>query len=290
MAKARIRRLQLVLERKLYKLLPMCSPDSHLEASGMGVAGRHILVVFGNFGQIARIPFRAASLALGPSGFFGPPGTAGFEDITCNPKGQLFLLRETDVVKGKEGCVSEVVEWNERFEHLGRSSLDVRFENANRGFGKLAWTQRCGRPSLLVLWEGNHCKNGKNGHTPGGRIQVLSREGAYWVWSRELALPRTLPFKDYAAIGLENDLVGIASQASSMLWVNRLQPGRWEWAGPGDLYEFPRNKKGKRLYFNVEGLAWLGQRQIAVVSDRRKRSEPRRARRKDQSIHIFKLP
>jgi len=40
----------------------------------------------------------------------------------------------------------------------------------------------------------------------------------------------------------------------------------------------------------VEGVSWLAEHTVAVVSDRTKRTQPRRMRAKDQSIHVFALP
>jgi len=44
------------------------------------------------------------------------------------------------------------------------------------------------------------------------------------------------------------------------------------------------------MYCNMEGVAWLGNGQLVVVSDKVKPDQPGRCSRKDQSIHIFKLP
>lgn len=54
--------------------------------------------------------------------------------------------------------------------------------------------------------------------------------------------------------------------------------------GRGAPYRFPRG------YCNVEGIAWLGRDRLLAVSDRRKRSQRRRCAKKDQSIHLFRLP
>jgi hypothetical protein len=44
------------------------------------------------------------------------------------------------------------------------------------------------------------------------------------------------------------------------------------------------------MYCNLEGVTWIGNDLLAVVSDKGKDDQPGRCARKDQSIHIFKLP
>jgi hypothetical protein len=59
----------------------------------------------------------------------------------------------------------------------------------------------------------------------------------------------------------------------------------------GVTYLFPRNKEGRILYCNLEGVTWLPDGRLVVVSDRAKVEEQAsRCRRKDQSIHLFKRP
>jgi hypothetical protein len=62
-------------------------------------------------------------------------------------------------------------------------------------------------------------------------------------------------------------------------------------AGAGRVFRFPLSKKGKRRYCNVEGLDWLGPDRLVVVSDRAKRrSQATRCQRRDESVHVFRLP
>ena len=51
------------------------------------------------------------------------------------------------------------------------------------------------------------------------------------------------------------------------------------------IYQFP--KKG---YCNVEGIAWLSEDMLVMVSDKKKSRQPEKCAGKDQSIHIFRLP
>jgi hypothetical protein len=50
-------------------------------------------------------------------------------------------------------------------------------------------------------------------------------------------------------------------------------------------YRFPN-----KSYGNVEGIAWLTPDTLIAVSDRKKSQQPSRCAKKDQSIHIFRIP
>ena len=91
-------------------------------------------------------------------------------------------------------------------------------------------------------------------------------------------------------MALRGDRLAVVSQRSSRLWVGTLQRRDWTIVGPGRTYDFPRTKKGKRLYCTVEGVAWRSADTLVAVSDLRKRHYPERCGRTDQSIHIFRVP
>src|SRR5262245_48153527 len=104
------RRLELVRETKLYRLLPGKKESSRLEASGVAlVDDTTALVVFDNLNQIARIDLslkRQKSNGLLPAPSLG----MGFEDITVDDKnGRVFCLIESleDADGHLRGFVSE---------------------------------------------------------------------------------------------------------------------------------------------------------------------------------------
>ena len=55
--------------------------------------------------------------------------------------------------------------------------------------------------------------------------------------------------------------------------------------GSETVYRFP-----KKSYRNIEGIAWLSEDTLIAVSDRMKGRQPARRARKDQSIHVFRIP
>lgn len=287
---ARPRTLQLVLEQKLYELLPDCTAKTKLEASGVEVVDGHLLIVLDNLPQLARIPFTREPLGFEAGTFVGRLSSTGFEDLTCDRRrNRLLLLREA--VRQHDGFQAELEEWDDSFDSLGAARLDFTFEDANKGFEGLAWMPNGEDDQVLAICEGNHCCGGKKGRTPGGgRIQVFKRGRGVWVHHHELALPDDLPFEDYSGLTVSDDRVAVVSQASSMVWVGRLGDDRQSFRGSGQLYEFPRDESGRKVYSTVEGITWLGANQIVVVSDQRKKDDPPPAGEKDQSVHIFDLP
>ena len=109
------------------------------------------------------------------------------------------------------------------------------------------------------------------------------------------SLPASVLFEDYASLDVRNRYVTVISQVSSAMWVGRVQPDP---AGLDDLFEeesrtflFPRDKQCRIIYCNLEGVTWLPDRRLVVMSDKAKADEQAsRCTRKDQSIHIFRLP
>lgn len=53
----------------------------------------------------------------------------------------------------------------------------------------------------------------------------------------------------------------------------------------GEDFRFP-----SKSYANVEGVSWLSDDELVMVSDRRKSDQSKDDATKDQSIHIFRIP
>jgi hypothetical protein len=142
------------------------------------------------------------------------------------------------------------------------------------------------------LCEGNKCKGGKPGRHPGaGRIHIFKRGKNQWERTAKIKLPKSVQFADYASIDLKADRVVVVSQEGSKIWVGELEKSSWDFVDEGRIYQFPSNAKGKPLYCNVEGVAWMSRSRIAVVSDKFKSDEqPARCCHKEQMIHIFDIP
>lgn len=275
-------KLQLIREEKLYKLLPGRKKKSPLEASGVAVVDDYAYVIFDSLNLVGKLD---PSLKSSQSNRMIPvlsPGT-GFEDITYDPQAQRFYL----IIEAEEDTDGKyrsfVVEYDKDFRFQRCTRLSTTFESQNKGFEGVAHLWRGKKEYLLAMCEGNLCTAATEG---GGRIQVFERtKEENWKWSHEVALPQEAEFEDYAAIKFRGSRIAVVSQSSSRLWIGEIDKGAHAFVG-GVVYKFP--DKG---YCNAEGVAWLSDDQLVVVSDRMKaKKQPTRCADKDQSIHIFQIP
>jgi len=268
----------------LYRLLPGKKESSRLEASGVAlVDDATALVVFDNLNQIARIDLsfkRRRSNGLQPAPSLG----YGFEDITFDDKsGRTFCLIEA--LEDSDGHLRGfAAEYDSAGQFVRCTRLHTKFEKANKGFEGLEHLWRGRREYLYALREGNHGKGGRHG---GGRVDVFARtRDGGWEAVNSVRLPKEADFEDYAALAYRFQQIAVVSQASARVWVARIdEKSRSVVRESGEIYRFP-----SKNYGNVEGIAWLTPDTIVAVSDRRSADQPDRFAKKDQSLHVFRIP
>jgi len=60
------------------------------------------------------------------------------------------------------------------------------------------------------------------------------------------------------------------AQRSSALWVGKIRQNATSlddlFEGAGYLFTFPRDDEGRIIYGNLEGVAWIGDGRVALVS------------------------
>ncbi len=273
-------------ETKLWHLLPGHDADSELEASGVLARDGWYYVVFDNHSTIACISARLDNAQ--DNRIAGRLCTDhGFEDITYNDRLQRYY---TLVEARRHPCgdfCPQIEEYTDGFDHLETCWVNVTFKKKNKGLEGIVYVKRNGSDYVLGLCEGNRC--GQDDDVPkegGGRIHVLYKQNGAWESIDEIKLPPSLRFADYASLALRGDRLAVLSQKSAQLWIGRLAPDGWKIVGDGALYAFSDDDKA---YCNLEGIAWLDDTSFVVVSDRAKDKDSKCAKR-DQSIHIFKLP
>jgi hypothetical protein len=286
--------LVLLAERPVRDLLPDAS-DDRAEASGVLALDGQLLVIFDNSTGIAvidedlsrtadnRIVFPEAKLAQDP--FAG----LGYEDIARDPdSGRIFLLVES-VRRGQELLPRvEIVEAD--FRRHSQAFLDFAIVSDNKGMEGLTSVSRGGELTLVALCEGNRCRGGREGERPGGgRLQLFRPAVDTCEHLATVRLPSRVPFIDYSSLAVRGDRIAVLSQRSSALWVGSFRPGSWEFADHGTCYDLPRDTEGRIQYGTAEGVSWLADDRVAVVSDRAPRDAPR-WRTKHRSVHIFALP
>jgi hypothetical protein len=288
MAKTQL--LKLLRERKLSDLLDPPSRGAVFEASGVIAQRGACFVVLDNVRRVARIASNLRLESPEHQWVGARRGGEGYEAITYSPaRKRFYMLVEAE--KHPDGTFKAVVEeCDDRWRFRGRSWVDFRFQKRNTGFEGLASVEFRGRHYLLALCEGNRCLESHKKQTHGrGRIHVLERRGGIWKPVARIKLPRQVNFRDYSGMALRGERLAVVSQESSRLWIGRLRRGEWTIGGRGRIYDFPRTKKGKRLYFTVEGISWLSPHTLVAVSDLRKKRYPKRSARTDQSIHVFRI-
>ncbi len=280
--------LELIDEQKIWTLFRDFSEKSKLEASGVAVKDDYCYVVFDNLMQIACVH---KSLSNSENKLLGSKGKNSlFEDITFNEYNQRFYVIIEAVAKGKKVFKPVLNEYDIEFNLIENHCIDFTFDSENKGFEGIEHIRKENIDYLLALCEGNDCKGGKAGAKPGkGRIVLFERETDEWKLVKTINLPEALPFEDYSALSIQNNKIAVVSQECSALWVGELDTEKWEINNEGSVSYFPLNKKSKKAYCNIEGVAWLSDNEIVVVSDQGKRKKKKQADKKDQSIHIFKL-
>ena len=277
--------LTIINEVKLKKLLD--SKNRH-EASGVSFLNNTFYVVFDNHRQAARINTKLTKAKL----LGKAKKKDGFEGMSYNPVNNTFYVVEESLDhKG---------DWNARLRVMDtdfvqtskKQWLDYAFESDNKGFEGLASVHRNATTYILALCEGNHCKaRGKGKKVGGGSIQVFEKKRKKWKLIQTINLPQTLQFIDYSGLDIRADnTLAVTSQKSSALWIGKLDVENWQVIDNGKVYTFPKSKKGKTTYCNVEGVAWISEKQLVVVSDAKKSSQPKACKKKEQSIHVVELP
>jgi hypothetical protein len=278
-----MRKLELIREEKLFRLIPGRTRKSRLEASGVAIVDDHTaLVVFDNLNHVARIDLSFE----GPDRnrlFAAPSLGSGFEDIAVDLKhGRAFGLIES--VEDFDGALrGYVAEYDLDGHFVQCVRLPGQFQKANKGFEGLSHSRHGGREYLYALCEANFGKAAK----ARGRIDIFVRasDGA-WRLSHQIRLTKLAQFEDYAALSYRDHRVAIVSQESQRLWVAHLHKKTHAViAGSEAVYRFP-----SRSYASVEGIDWLSEDTLVAVSDRKKKQHPAKCGNKDQSIHLFRIP
>jgi hypothetical protein len=285
--------LELVREKKIHKLLAGSSDDDTIDASGICIMNDDFYVIFEDSAHIAR--FGTSLTADDPANalYRYPDDDIGREDITYDTELRRFLVI-TEAVREADGTFKpKVTAYDHQLRFISESRLEFALEGKHKGMEGLECVHRQGQPYLLGLCEGNHCRGGRRGRHPGGgRIQIFRREKGSWDHEDTIKLPEGLPFENYSSLSINGNKMAVVSSDASALWLGELLEDQWAVSGEGMLYRFPLTKKSNVAYCAIDGIAWLDDETFAAVSDRCRSTFgfQKRCRKKDQSIHIFKLP
>jgi hypothetical protein len=284
--------LELVDEAKIRTLLGN-PPEKRFEASGVCVQDDACYVIFDNTSHLARFKLTESRLSPLDSRLFPLHSPfSGYEDIAYDPQAKrFFLLIEAQKVSSGR-YQARIEEYDQELNFLSTQWADFPFKHKNKGLEGLTCVYLDERLYLLGLCEGNQCKGGAKGRRPGhGRIQVFARGQDAWTHIQTIKLPESLRCEDYASLVVMGNRIAVVSQASSLLWTGTFKDRHGNFMDAGQTYRFPQNRRDQSVYCNIEGVAWLAPDLILTVSDKRKSGEQaKRCKRKDQSLHIFRIP
>ena len=280
--------LKIVNEVKFKKIIDDKHKLDRYEASGVSFVYDKFYVVFDNHRQATRVNMNLTKAEL----LGKAKKKDGFEGMSYNTiTNKFYSVEESLKYKGEWNARLRVMD--ENFSQTTKKQwLDYDFESDNKGFEGLASFHRNGITYLLALCEGNDCKAGKKGkRVGGGTIKMFENKKKKWKLAQTIRLPKTLQFIDYSGLDIRADnTLAISSQESSSLWIGKLDVETWQVIGDGKVYTFPKSKKGKTTYCNIEGVSWMGDDRLVVVSDAKKSSQHKVCKKKEQSIHIVALP
>ncbi len=275
-----------VAEAKIYKLLQGYDHTDDFEASGVYYLDGYFYVAFDNRYKIAKIkstlPENSAQNSLLSSG----SGTSGFEGITYDSQNTPHFFVVEESVSHNGVYQPRIRQYDASMNYQENLWADYYFNssNNNKAFEGIAWVFRGGEDYILGLVEGT------------GKVPVLHKTGSNWEFVTEITLPASVTFNDYSDICVYGNKVAITSQEDSQIWIGTLSSTSWTITG-GTAYEFPKGSSSgvvgagtNVLYGNIEGISFINNNQIVVVSDKVKSDQPAYQEYKDQSIHIFNIP
>jgi hypothetical protein len=284
--------LELVEEVELAALLGDALEGRH-EASGVHHVDGRLYVVFDDVPHVARIDAARWRAGRGRGRGAEPVvflqrGAGGFEDLTFDPRERRwYLLVESAAQRGV--WRPRLEEYTEDLRFVRASWLDWEVEDENKGLEGLSFLRLDGQDCILGLCEGNWGRGGRKGREAGhGRLQLFTRGRRDWERVRELELPSAARFEDYSSLDIRGDEVTVASQATSAVWLGRVTSleGRSPFADAGRVYRFPADRAGRARYGSVEGVTWVGERELVAVSDHHEGGGPGVTR----ALHRFRVP
>ncbi len=289
--------LQLLREAKIRDLLPESALDvDEFEASGVLFARDRCWVIFDNIADVARMEPELSSGDENAVTHIRSMEATGFEDIAYDDIDDTYFLLVEAIERESGTYMAQVIELDGDLRLRSERWLDFPLDRQNKGIEGLTCVRRGDDAYLLGLCEGNLCESGEVGRRPGGgRVHVFAlpsdadEQTNQWDRFDTIPLPRSLDFADFSSLSASGSRLAVLSQESSALWVGELTPSGWDLVDDGTIYAFPGDGDGTP-YGNVEGVSWLTDNEVVVVSDRAKKDQPSRFKEKDESIHVFALP
>ncbi|CAF3436021.1 unnamed protein product [Rotaria socialis] len=244
-----------------------------------------------------------------------------FEGITYNSiNDTYFVAQETIQTEMKEVFRANIFEIriiltdSTPIRVLESCIVNWDFPTDNKGIEGLEFVthQGSGHSYLLGLCEANDC-NPKSTSNNNGRILVLEKKEATktslcsWEPVGTLVIPSTVHFDDYSSLSIyhrkANELpayVAVTSQQMSQVWVGMIEEINQapffslSSLNNNTIYDLPRTHAAtsecRIKYCNLEGVAWQGEYELILVSDKAKNNQGTQCIEQEQSVHYFFIP
>jgi hypothetical protein len=240
-----------------------------------------------------------------------PKDESNYEAIFYE-SGDFYAVRESVKHEDKKyrAIIEQLTLYENDYKIVEACSTQLEFEEDSTGLeGAIAVRDLNNEMVIMGLCEGNYCSKKRKFEHGNGRIVLMrykklvnGSNGTWCLWAthRIMNLPSSIDFRDYSDISMdEYGRVAITSQEDSRVWIGGLsgyKNGRWdvdqmELKG-GEIYDFPKNENCQTEYCNIEGVHFLNNETLLVVSDQMKSRgrQDFRCFNKDQSVHVFVLP
>lgn len=229
-----------------------------------------------------------------------------FEGIAHVPENDTWLLLAESIPTATtpdstgygtykpEITVAKLHEDLDGYDILEKCIINFELTHENKGFEGIAYINGL----LLGLCEGNHCVGGERGRDRGnGRIVVSSLHryddgSCAWEPDNVIDIPRAASFLDYAGMAIHPGLgkIAILSQEDAAVYIADFDIDSLTIKDDGAIYHLPRDAHCNKVYCNAEGIQFLDEYRLIIVSDKAKKDQPFHCDEKDQSVHIFAFP
>ncbi|MBF0180288.1 MAG: hypothetical protein HQM03_09715 [Magnetococcales bacterium] len=273
---------------------PFCD-QKRLEASGVAVKGDTCWVIFDNITSIAEIALQDNE--FGACRLHEPgkhAGIDGFEAISYHAAEEQFHVAVESVKIGKK-YHPLIAELKQNLQPKPFKLLDVPFTGESKGFEGIAVITRPSDQAVLLfgLCEGNFCESNdeRSKKRGNGRLHVFMRDKRKWLNMKIiLPIPPAAAFRDYSDIAIRaagdgrSAAVAITSQEDKSIWIGRIDLDRLGFIDDGEVFPFPGED-----FCNVEGVDWVNDNTIVIVSDKAKSDQPNGCKGKEMSIHLLRI-
>lgn len=310
------RTLQYAFELPFAALFKDNKGQSKYEASSIILKDNSFYAVCDNSWAVSKFstsldPFSPANVQLGTP---NPEGVedSGFEAIFWDDD-SFYVVRESvqHADSHFHAIVEQVTLGDDNYTVVEACSSDFKFEGTSKGFeGAVSIRDTNNEMVILGLCEGNYCSETRKYDRGNGQIvamkRIIEEDGTTCTWSavRTINVPSSAFFHDYSDIAIDDKgRVAITTQEDSQVWIGQMlgldpETGRYDLNAMEldpeihSVFDFPKNNECETIYCNIEGVEWLNDQTIVVVSDKMKGKGKQDflCFDKDQSVHVFVLP